>query len=183
MLRTLPALAVLLALGGCGVLGLGAGRPGASAGAPPTATPWIVTATGSATPSPGVPYGGPLRPPLPSVSFLTTRPGCAWTAGVDPVLIPLTVTPGPGSLTVTWPHAFGPDYRIAAVPQLVVAGSQPPPAWRTVAGGSGCTATTTITGLAAGRPYVVWLDAPHSGYLRDGSRHPYSGRSGVVYPR
>ena len=48
--------------------------------------------------------------------------------------------------------------------------------------GAGCTVTATITGLKAGTPYVVWLDAPNTGYERDGTRHPYSGRSGVVYP-
>jgi hypothetical protein len=180
--RLFAALAVPLALGGCGALGLGSAPPSPSPSPPPGAAPWLVVATGSVTPSPGASYGWSPGPALPSVSFLSAAPGCPGQAGVDPVLIPLTVTPGRGSLTVAWPHLYGPDYRIAAVPQLLVAGGQPAPSWRTVPGGTGCTVTTTISGLSSGKPYVVWLDAPHSGYLRDGARHTYSGRSGVVYP-
>ena len=43
-----------------------------------------------------------------------------------------------------------------------------------MAAGAGCTVTATITGLKSGKPYVVWLDAPNTGYQRDGTRHPYS---------
>ncbi|MFI7602693.1 hypothetical protein [Actinoplanes sp. NPDC049681] len=182
----LPVLALPLAVGGCGVLGLGsAGTPGASASATPAGGPnWIVVASGSATPTPKIGYSGSPSPALPPVSFLPTAPSdCPddWT--VEPILIPLEVKPGVGKLTVTWPRQYDSDYRITAVKQPLKAGSQPPYTWQSVPPATGCTVTATITGLASGVPYVVWLDAPHTGHERDGSRHPYSGRSDVVYPQ
>ena len=116
------------------------------------------------------------------VSFLPVDPECAKTWTVDPVLIPMTIVPGKGSLTVTWPRQYNSNYRITAVPQPLVTGNQPAYKWQDVAAGAGCTVTATIKGLRSGTPYVVWLDAPNTGYMRDGTRHPYSGESGVVYP-
>src|SRR4051812_29145940 len=185
--KSLLLLAVLpLALGGCGALGLGspAGTPGPSASATPgpNSSPWIVTVQGSATPSPAGPGGGTPRPLLPPVSFLAVDRGCARNWQIDQVTIPLTVTAAKGALTVSWPRQYDSDYRITAVPQPLVKGNQPAYTWKTIAPGSGCTVSATITGLKPGKPYVVWLDAPHTGYGRDGTRHPYSGSSGVVYP-
>jgi hypothetical protein len=183
------ALAVPLLLGGCGVLGLDdAPAPGGTATTTPgpvSGAGWVVSASGSATPSPTPTVGTGTRPPgLPPVSFLPTEPGCGaatWT--VDPVLIPLTVTPGAGSLTVTWPRQYESGYRVAAVPQPLVPGGQQEYTWQTVPAGTGCTVTATIRGLTSGTAYVVWLDAPDTGHERDGARHPYSGASGVVYPK
>ena len=178
------ALAVLPALAGCGALGLG--DPASSASAEPSTAPggsWVVVQEGQATASPT-----PARrtaSPTPSSGFLTISPspGCPadWTGGT--VLIPVTVTVGPGSLTVTWPRQRDSTYRIAAVPQGLVGGIQPAVVWQPVAAGSGCSVTATIRGLKSGKPYIVWLDAPGTGFDPDGSPHPYSGRSGVVYPR
>jgi hypothetical protein len=188
LIRSLLVLAVLpLVLGGCGALGLDpvTATPGASAGATPQAagTPWIVTAQGSATPSAGPSYGaGTPKPALPPVSFLPLDPGCAQSWRIGAVVIPMTVTPAAGSLKVTWPRQYGSNYRITAVPQPLVSGNQPAYRWRNISAASGCTVSTTITGLKSGKPYMVWLDAPNTGYERDGTRHPYSGRSGVVYP-
>ncbi|MEV6600261.1 hypothetical protein AB0M36_25940 [Actinoplanes sp. NPDC051346] len=182
----LPVLAIPFAVGGCGVLGLGSatGTPASSASATPApGDAWIVVASGSATPSPKVTYSGSLKPALPPVSFLPTPPGdCAKEWTVDPVLIPLEVTPGVGKLTVTWPRQYDSDYRITAVKQPLVSGKQPAYTWQYVPAGTGCTITATISGLLPGVPYVVWLDAPNTGHERDGTRHPYSGRSEVVYP-
>jgi hypothetical protein len=110
-------------------------------------------------------------------------PACAQTWNINDVLIPMVVTPGAGSFSVTWPRQWDSNYRITAVPQPLVSGSQPSYTWQNVAPATGCTVTATISGLKSGVPYVVWLDAPNTGYERDGTRHPYSGRSGVVYPR
>lgn len=182
-------LAAPFVLGGCGALGLGPTvTPGSSAS--PSASPgpvsgagWIVVATGSATPSPSVSHAaGSPSPSSPSVSFLPVDPGCAQTWDINDVLIPVAVTPGAGKLTVTWPRQWDSNYRITAVPQPLVSGSQPAYAWQDVAAGGGCTVTATIAGLKSGTPYVVWVDAPRTGYERDGARHPYSGRSGIVYP-
>jgi hypothetical protein len=157
----------------------------------PSATPgpvtgggWIVVATGSPTPSPAPshPTGSP-SPALPAVSFLPLARSCTPGWDLSGVLIPLTVTPGAGKLTVSWPRQWDSGYRITAVPQRLVAGYQPTPHWQTVPAGTGCTVTAAISGLKSGAPYVVWLDAPQTGAERDGSRHPYSGSSGVVYPR
>jgi hypothetical protein len=181
------ALAVPLALGGCGALGLdGSVAPSAepsSATGPVSGAGWVVSATGSPTPSPTPSARTGSRPPgLPPVKFLPMEAGCAdgWTAA--PVQIPLTVTPGAGSLTVTWPRQYESGYRVAAVPQALTATGQQAYPWQNVSAGSGCTVTATIRGLKSGAPHVVWLEAPDTGHERDGARHPYSGASGVVYP-
>jgi hypothetical protein len=180
----LPLLALPIALGGCGLLGLdGPATPGAAASATPIAgNDWIVVATGSATPSPVPTRGASRSPVLPPVSFLPVLPGCAKAWIVNPPLIPIEVVPGAGKLTVTWPRQYDSDYRITAVKQPLIAGNQPGYTWQNVPAGTGCTVTATISGLKPGVPYVVWLDAPNTGYELDGTRHPYSGRSGVVYP-
>ncbi|GAA3346277.1 hypothetical protein GCM10020358_56690 [Amorphoplanes nipponensis] len=181
----LPLLALPIALGGCGALGLGppAGAPGSAAATPEPGGDWIVVAPGSATPSPAPSRLGSRAPVLPPVSFLPVRPGCAKSWIVNPPLIPIEVVPGARRLTVTWPRQQDSDYRITAVRQPLIAGAQPDYTWQNVAAGTGCTVTATITGLDPGVPYVVWLDAPNTGHELDGARHPYSGRSGVVYPR
>ncbi|OJF12571.1 hypothetical protein [Couchioplanes caeruleus] len=179
-----PVLAVPFALSGCGALGLGSatGTPSASE-TPVPGDSWIVVAAGSPTATPKVSYSGSRPPALPPVSFLPAPPGdCAKEWTVDPVHIPMEVTPGAGKLTVTWPRQYSSAYRITAVDQTVVSGTQPPYVWQDVPAGDGCTVTATISGLSSKVPYVVWLDAPDTGYQQDGTRHPYSGRSGVVYP-
>jgi hypothetical protein len=183
----LAALIVPLALGGCSVLGMDTRmvpNTGTSTAPEPVSDAgWVVTANGSPTPAPSPSHGtGSPSPALPPVSFLPIDPECAKSWTVDPVLIPMTVEPGAGSLTVTWPRQHDSTYRITAVPQPLVSGSQPDVTWTDVAAGAGCTVTTRITGLTSGKPYVVWLDAPNTGYQRDGTRHPYSGKSGVVHP-
>ena len=186
-LKLLAMIALPVTLGACSALGVGgAGTPAtgtSTAPGPVSDAGWVVVATGSATPSPSPSRGtGTPRPALPPVSFLPVDPECAKSWTVDPVLIPMQITPGRGSLTVTWPRRYGSTYRIAAVPQPLVSGGQPAYPWKDVPAGAGCTVRTTITGLASGKPYVVWLDAPGSGHERDGTRHPYTGESGVVYP-
>jgi len=184
----LSALLLLpVTLGACGALGLDTTAvpdPGTSTAPGPVGNAgWLVTATGSATPKPSPSYGtGTPSPALPPVSFLPVDPGCAKSWTVEPVLIPMRITPGKGSLTVTWPRHYDSDYRITAVPQMLVSGHQPAYQWKTVPAGTGCTVATTITGLTSGKPYVVWLDAPNSGYERDGTRRPHAGESDVVYP-
>lgn len=184
----LVGLMVPLALSGCAALGLDStmvpNTDTSSAPGPVSDAGWVVSTQGSPTPSPAASKGtGKSRAPvLPPVSFLPLDPSCPKSWTVEPVLIPMTITPGAGSLTVSWPRQRGSNYRIAAVPQPLNSGRQPDPVWQDVPAASGCTVTATLTGLASGKPYVVWLDAPNSGYEKDGTRHPYSGESGVVYP-
>jgi hypothetical protein len=173
------------ALGGCGTLGLSASptpSPSASPG-PASGAGWMVVTSGSPTASPALPHAtGSPSPALPSVSFLPVDRSCTPSWDLATVQIPLTVTPGAGKLTVSWPRQWDSGYRITAVPQPLVSGDQPTPTWQTVPAGTGCTVTATISGLRSGTPYVVWLDAPGTGAERDGSRHSYSGSSRVVYP-
>jgi hypothetical protein len=174
-----------LALGGCAVLGPGSGAGASPSPTPaPAGTPWFLYASGSATPTPLLSAGsGTPSPALPPVSFLAVDPNCGQSfTRIDQVLIPLTVTPGKGSLSVTWPRQYTSGYRITAVKQPLVTGSQPAYTWQNVPAGASCTVSAKITGLKSGVPYVVWLDAPNTGYERDGTRHLYSGRSGVVKP-
>lgn len=184
----LVLLVLTASLTGCSALGLGGTAVPAEApateGGPVSEAGWLVSQTGQATPSPGPAIGkGTPRPALPPVSFLPVIPGCARPWTVEPVLIPMTITPVRGGFSVTWPRQYNSDYRIAAIPQPLVSGSQPDYTWKPVAAPSGgCTVTTTVTGLRSGTPYVLWLDAPGSGYERDGTRHPYAGESKVVYP-
>ena len=172
-----------LALGGCAALGLG-GKAGETSAAAEKGTPWIQVDQGKATPSPAETTGRPAATPTVSLSAPAPDPSCTriWPR-TEPVMIPVEVTPGAGSLTVEWPTGYGPDYRVTAVPQELVTGPQPEPSWQQVPAGTGCSMRTTLTGLLPGAPYIVWLDAPDTGRERDGTRHLYSGRSGVVYPR
>jgi len=179
----LPLLALPLAAGGCGLLGLGgSSTPGATATTPPPGTPWQVVVTGSATPSPVVTFSGSRSPALPPVSFLPFDSACAKSWRPDPVLIPMEVVPIAGGFKVTWPRQYDSDYRITAVKQPLITGNQPAYTWQTIPAPAGCIGSATLTGLKKGVPYVIWLDAPNTGYEPDGTRHPYSGKSGVVYP-
>jgi hypothetical protein len=168
-------------LGACG----GGANP--TAGASPAATPggaWVTVVPGRATTSPSAGFSGTFPPALPPVSFLPTSSACAipWNEEIGQVLIPMTVTPGPGSLKVQWSARYGKVYRVAAVPQEIVSGAQPEPTWQTVTTDGGCTGTATISGLKPGAAYIVWLDAPDTPRGPDNSRSLYSGRSGVVKP-
>jgi hypothetical protein len=177
--------AVPFVLGGCSALGLDTpAAPDSSASATPApgGPGWIVLATGSPSAAPSPSAGGSRAPLLPALSFAPVDPGCTQTWDINAILIPLTVVPAKGSFTVTWPRQWDSNYRVAAVPQPLVSGNQPAYPWKSIAPATGCTVTATISGLKSGKPYVIWLDAPNTGYQRDGTRHPQSGRSGVVYP-
>jgi hypothetical protein len=178
----LAALAALpFVLGGCG----GPAAPGAAEdGGTAGGEPWVVVAPGRATPSPVTKLRGTLKPALPPVSFLPTSEACkiGWPEQ-EQVLIPMVVTPGAASLTVQWPNRYGDTYRVTAVPQELVSGAQPEPAWQTVTTGAECEVSATITGLESGAAYIVWLDAPNTPRRLDGSRDLYSGKSAVVIPK
>jgi len=177
------ALAVLpLWLTGCG----GTPSPTASSSPTPTAGPWVLFDSGSPTPSARRSWYTGSRPAgLPPVSYLPTDSASCTIGWPDSgqVLIPMNITPVAGGFKIEWPSAYGSYYRITAVPQGLVAGPQPEPSWATVNAGSGCTVTTTITGLTSGAPYIIWLDAPDTPRGADGARSLYSGKSGVVKPR
>ena len=181
--RSVAALTVLpfvtWALGGCSRTGP-AGEAGATKA---TGEQWVVVKPGRPTPSPARQLSGSLKPALPPVSFLPTTQSCtvAWPAQ-EAVLIPMIVTPGPGSFTVQWPNRYGDTYRLTAVPQDLVTGEQPEPVWQTIKTGAECEVTAKIGGLTSGRAYIVWLDAPNTPRRVDGSRSRYSGKTKVLIP-
>ncbi|MEU4423669.1 hypothetical protein AB0F81_23825 [Actinoplanes sp. NPDC024001] len=181
---TAIALAALsLALGGCAALGLDDSTTGSSA-AEQAGEPFMMVEEGEATPS-QTPSRGRAPSPTPEATAALPSPDPSCTKiwpRTEKVMIPVEVTPGAGSLKVEWPTQYDSDYRVTAVPQALVSGRQPEPTWQRVAAGTGCSVTATITGLESGAAYIVWLDAPNSGHERDGTRHLYSGRSGIVYP-
>jgi hypothetical protein len=180
--RVVASAASLLVLSACGTSGGTAGASASAGATPSPAVPWLIDVSAGPAPSTSAPISlrpstGPPWSPLPSA----TTCDIPWPTD-ERVLIPLIVTPGVGSLKVQWPSWYGPDYRVAAVDQRLVAGTQPPPTWVNVTAGTGCTVTATLTGLISGNPYVVWLDAPDTPRRIDNSRSLYSGRSGVVKP-
>ncbi|GIE35533.1 hypothetical protein Ait01nite_085780 [Actinoplanes italicus] len=172
-----------LALGGCAALGLDESTAGDSATAA-EGKQWLVVDAGKATPSPGETTGKAIATPEVSLSLPAPDPSCTklWPR-TEPVMIPVEVTPGAGSLAVEWPTQGLSDYKITAVLQDLVVGAQPEPVWIPVPPGKGCSVSTTISGLIPGEAYIVWLDAPNTGREVDGTRRLYSGRSGVVYPQ
>jgi hypothetical protein len=178
--RIVAALTVLpFALAGCGKP-----EPATEAEATQAAgEPWVVVEPGRPTPSPARKLSGSLKPALPPVSFMPTTDTCtiAWPEQ-EAVLIPMVVTPGAGSFTVQWPNRYGDTYRLAAVPQEIVTGEQPEPAWQTVKTGAECEVTATVSGLTSGAAYIIWLDAPNTPRRLDGSRSLYSGKTKVVIP-
>ncbi|AEV81467.1 hypothetical protein ACWT_0455 [Actinoplanes sp. SE50] len=177
--KAMLALAALaLTAGGCGR------ETVRTAASPSPGATWHLLTTGSPTPSP-TPSRLTARPSAPGLgASVSPFPSCTKTfTATEAVLIPVDVTPIAGGFKVEWPRQYGSNYRVTAVPQKLVLGAQPEPSWKNVPPGTGCTVSTTITGLVPGAAYIVWLDAPNTGYERDGTRHLYSGRSGVVYPR
>ncbi|WP_045740667.1 hypothetical protein [Actinoplanes rectilineatus] len=180
------ALAVIsLTLGGCGALGLDTHDPGTATGTPRPGGQWIDVRNGTAPLASATPMTGPSwrESPYPTLSLPAPSPGCTKTfTRTEEVLIPIEVTPGAGSLKVEWPRQYDSAYRVVAVPQQLVSGAQPVPPWQSVPATTACTVSTTITGLVPGAPYIVWLDAPGTGYEVDGTRHLYTGRSGIVTP-
>ena len=165
-------------LGGCG-------KPQTPAATEATGNgdSWVVVEPGRPTPSPARIPGAAAKPALPPVSFLPTTDACRipWPQE-EAVLIPMVVTPAAGSITVQWPNRYGDTYRLTAVPQDLVTGEQPEPAWQTVTTGAECEVTARITGLTSGAAYIVWLDAPNTPRRADGSRSLYSGKSKVLIP-
>jgi hypothetical protein len=176
--------ALPLLLGGCGAGSSTSGATSSASASASPAVPWLINATGSPTPSPSPSISLSPSPSDWLWTPLPTAPSCDidWPANRGQVLIPMIVTPLKASLKVQWPSWYGPNYRVAAVNQVLVTGTQPPPTWVNVTAGSGCTVTATLTGLISGNPYIVWLDAPNTPVHLDGSRSLYSGKTAVVKP-
>ena len=166
----------------------------AAAGAAPgdEGESWIVVDQGrrvaSASPR-------PAGSPSPSPSF-TFAPQATPTAAPSPTgacegvltfgqIAGLTVEAGAGTATVSWFNPGDPDlveYKLTAIPQVLVTGQQPELVWETVAPGAPCrTLTATVTGLDRNAPYMFSVDAVSKAYNSDGNRTVTVARSGVTY--
>jgi hypothetical protein len=200
-MRTRPRTAVLVAgsavalLSGCSALGISAAEDGGaqvSTGKGSTNS-WVLVSQGARRPS-AAPGGGatPSATPLLTLRPTTTgampsamgTPACAGNEQLGGIA-GLAVKPGAGSATVTWYNPGDPrlvQYRLTAIPQNLVGGSQPDLTWQEIAPGAGCrTMTATVTGLTSGAPYVFSLDAVLTNYDTDGNRTATIARSLVVY--
>jgi hypothetical protein len=103
-------------------------------------------------PTTGIGYGHAERPPS----------SCGPRATGAPEPVHVLVTPRRGAVAVSWwvRDADVVQLAVAAVPQALVAGKQPPVRWRTVRAGSTCRWTNrTFPGLKRGATYVIWVDA------------------------
>jgi hypothetical protein len=184
--------AVPLLTGGCGLTGASSGA-GAEAAADRPSDSWVVVARGTATPSASALAGvSPTASPLPTLPAVPTpatpTASSPATCDANPRTSPLaglTVQPGAGTAVVTWYHGGDPamvEYRLTALPQRIVQGSQPDLAWQSIAAGTGCrTVTATVTGLDRAAPYVFSLDAVRTNHNSDGTRTSTVARSSVVH--
>jgi hypothetical protein len=174
-------------------------RTAAATGSAP-ATSWFLDSGGSAaTPStvPTAPTTVGLAPVIPRPgTFTVPRPV---PHGELPTYVPRPepcggyttpqhITPGAvagvGSATISWQadnRAEVVGYRVQAVDQMLVTGTQPAPVQQTVAQPGGCVAVTaTVTGLTSGDPYVFWLEEQVTDATSDVTRFVQVGTSDPV---
>lgn len=191
----LVAGSALAALSGCSAIGLSTSADGstdAATGATSNSKSWTLVSAGARTPTPGAIAGYSPSPtptfklvPLPTASPSgSATGGCS---GSQPLgrLAGLDVTPATTSARVTWPDIGDPtlvQYRLTAIAQDIVGGSQADLTWVEVEPTTRCaTLTATISGLTSGRPYIFSLDAVLKNYNSDGNRTSTIARSLVVY--
>ena len=132
-------------------------------------------------PSPSAPVTAPPAAPNPLPSGTPTCAGGDLDYGQP---AGLSVDPEAGAATVSWYHPGDPDlveYKLTAMPQVLITGLQPDLRWETVEPGAPCrTITARITGLNPDAPYVFSLDAVSKAYNADGNRTVTIARSTVV---
>ncbi|WP_157437385.1 hypothetical protein [Actinoplanes subtropicus] len=176
-----------LVLGGCKASSVASPVPS------PSGTPWVITVSGSATPSPS-PSVATATPstfptgflPLPSGSVTPTPTGSATDCPPDAShdIGGATVVPGTTSAAVTFYNPGGSylvEYRITAISQDVLVGQQRDVGWTVVTPGTGCGyLTATVSGLDAKTRYVFSVDAVTTMLGRDGTQASTVARSGVV---
>lgn len=114
-------------------------------------------------PRPEVVHQAVIPPYVPRGVSPKTLPPPAKCGGYStPRKITPTVVPGPGGATVSFPSDPSADvhgYRVQAVSQALVTGTQPPHVVATAGQRTGCgTVTVSLTGLTSGAPYVFWLE-------------------------
>ena len=194
----LGVLVALATLSGCDIPGLSSSSPtdektGSESDGKqlqlPEKTAYLQGERVSPAPTPGVPLPSATtrKPATPASNATTSRvpasPTCAGRVRLG-VLNGLTVVPSSTSAIVTW-QGVGPDareYKLAAIPQILVYGEQPPVQWQSVTGtpGSCGTVTATVTGLTSGTRYIFWLRAVTTDNVYGGTNDTWIARSLVI---
>jgi hypothetical protein len=188
-------LVALAALSGCDIPGLSSsGSKDAKQGDGkqlqlPEKTAYLQGQRVSPAPTPGVPLPSATSktPTTPSSNVTTSRvpasPTCAGLVRLG-VMNGLTVVPSSTSAAVRW-QGVGADaleYKLAAIPQVLVYGEQPPVQWQSVPATAGdCgTVTATVTGLTPGTKYIFWLRAITADNVYGGTNDTWIARSLVI---
>jgi hypothetical protein len=126
----------------------------------PVAVAPVAVAPGATRAGVVVPSMGAAPAVVPSLPRTTYTAPCRPYS--SPKQIALQVSPGSAAATITWTSdgdASVSSYRVSAVSQHLVAGTQPPYPTTTIARGPGCRAVSvTLSGLRHGTPYVFWLE-------------------------
>jgi hypothetical protein len=173
-----------LVLTGCGLGDTDVQTTAATAAAPGSS--WFLSSGGTATPTteppliqigPTIPRPGEFTVPRPvpyGVSPVTSPPPDPCNGASTPRRIVPGAVAGAGSATVSWQadnrsEVLG--YRVQAVTQELVSGTQPPTVQRTAGQVAGCgTVSVRLPGLTSGDHYVFWLEErvrdPESGVVR-----------------
>jgi hypothetical protein len=168
----LPVAALVGLLAGChsstSTVGAPPAGPPPGTVVPPAAVSVAVTvAPASVAPGAtriGVPVpsigAAPTAPALPPPNRVRYVPPCPWSP--SPTQIALQVSPGSGSAVVRWTgdgDGTVRSYRVSAISQRLVAGTQPPPPTATTARGVGCGPhSVSFGGLRHGSGYVFRLE-------------------------
>jgi hypothetical protein len=175
----LALLLLPLLAGGCG----SASSTSVQATPSSAATPWIINYAGSAppTPVPTISYSSPAPfptgfLPLPSATSPTPTPSgsdCANIKFNGGQINSAGVVAGTTSATVTWYNPGGSDlvqYRVTAISQNLVTGSQRDVGWTVVTPGAGCgMLSAPVTGLDRKTNYVFSVDAVWTKIGEDGT--------------
>ena len=183
LLAWVPAVAVLCVLTGCqsgsSTTRIATAVPPSGAIVPP-AGPSISVTVAPAVVAPGATQSTPV----PSLVAIAPSPPpyvapCARYP--TPKLIALQVTPGSGSAAVGWlsdGDSAVRSYRVSAISQQLVAGTQPAAPTVTMARGVNCgPLSVRFTGLQPGAGYVFWLEEGEPDPAGGGLRYWLVGQS------
>ena len=187
-LGLVPAVAVACLLAGC----QSASSPAATVAAgppsgtvlPPAGAPIPVTVA-PATVAPGATRTGLPTAPVVAPSMPSAPPYVAPCPAIpSPKRIAVHVSPASGSAVVQWlsdGDGSVQSYRVSALSQRLVAGTQPAPPTATVARGVGCSSrSVTFRGLRHGTAYVFWLEEASPDHPAGGLRYWLVGQSAGV---
>jgi hypothetical protein len=182
----LAALPLLMLAGGCSAKS----TPGLTS--PSSGVPWIVVASGSATPSPAptVAYGSasPFPSgflPLPSYAATptpTVSATCTSGRFQGGIIDYASVVAGTTSAVVTWNNPGGAglvQYRVTAIGQDVLPGLQRDVGWTVVTPVAGTCGmlSATVRNLSRKKHYVFSVDAVFTRTGKDGTRAATVARS------